>query len=186
MEAVLPRPRHWLWHFFAELISRPFEKSKDDRTAERLMKTYGDSIYRLAYSYVHNEADAEEILEDTILRHLEKAPEFENENHEKAWILRVAGNLSKDRIRYNKYRETDELEDNLAAEKREDLSFVWDAVKDLPVKYREVIHLYYYEGYSTDEIAEILHRRSATIRTELRRARMQLKSVLKEAYDFDE
>lgn len=186
MEAVLPRPRHSLWRFFAELLRRPSERSKEDRTAERLMNTYGDSIYRLAYSYVHNEADAEEILEDTILRYLEKAPDFENEAHEKAWTLRVAGNLSKDKIRYNKYRETDELEDNFAAEQREDLTFVWDAVKDLPVKYREVIHLYYYEGYSTDEIAQILHRRSSTVRTELRRARIQLKAVLKEAYDFDE
>lgn len=184
MEAVLPRPRHPIWHFFAKLINRSFTQS-DEGTAERLMNTYGPSIYRLAYSYVHNEADAEEVLEDTILRHLEKAPDFESKAHEKAWLMRVAGNLSKDRIRYNKYRETDELQDTLVSDNREDLSFVWEAVKDLPVKYREVIHLYYYEGYSTEEIAEILHRRSATVRTELRRARIQLKSVLKEAYDFE-
>ena len=69
-------------------------------------------------------------------------------------------------------------------EEREDLSFVWDAVKDLPVKYREVIHLFYYEGYSTAQIAQVLEKNETTVRSLLSRGRKQLKQVLKEAYDF--
>lgn len=73
----------------------------------------------------------------------------------------------------------------LIAEEREDLSFVWEAVKELPDKYREVIHLHYYEGYPTAHIAKILKRNESTIRSDLRRGRERLKEVLKEAYDFE-
>ena len=81
---------------------------------------------------------------------------------------------------------TDELNDELVAENREDLSFVWDAVKALPENYREVIHLFYYEGYSTKQIAKLLQKKEATVRSDLHRGREKLKAVLKEAYDFEE
>ena len=74
----------------------------------------------------------------------------------------------------------------MAAERREDLSFVWDAVNTLPVKYREVIHLFYHEGYSAVQIAKILQKNEATVRSHLHRGRILLKELLKEAYDFDE
>ena len=108
------------------------------------------------------------------------APRLENERHERAWLLRVAANLSKNRIAYDRLRRTDELDETLAAEEREDLSFVWEAVKSLPVRDREVIHLFYYEGYQTEEIARILGRSPATVRSQLTRARRQLRELLKE------
>ena len=92
--------------------------------------------------------------------------------------------MSKNRIDYNRLRETDELDEKLQQEEREDLAFVWEAVRELPEHYREVIHLYYYEGYSTKEIAKILQSRESTVRSNLKRGREKLKSVLKEAYDF--
>lgn len=152
--------------------------------AERLLDQYGNSILRLAYSYLHNRSDAEEIVQDTLIRFLQEAPAFNDANHEKAWCLRVAGNLAKNRIKYNAVRDADELSEELVEAQREDLSFVWEAVKALPVKYREVIHLFYHEGYSTAEIADILQRKEATVRSDLSRGREQLKAVLKEAYDF--
>lgn len=154
--------------------------------AEMILTRFGDSILRYAYTYLHNMSDAEEVLQDTLVQFLKTAPEFESENHEKAWLLRVAANLSKNRIRYNKLRETDELNDELAAEEREDLSFVWEAVKSLPVKYREVIHLFYHEGYQTAQIAKVLGRNESTVRSDLRRGREKLKEVLKGEYDFEE
>lgn len=156
------------------------------RQAEKILDTYGNNILRLAYSYLHNISDAEEILQDTLLQFLKTAPVFENSAHEKAWLMRVAGNLSKNRIEYNRLRSTDELNETLAAEEREDLSFVWEAVKSLPTKYREVIHLFYHEGYSTSEIADILDKKEATVRSCLQRGRGKLKEILKEAYDFEE
>ena len=120
-----------------------------------------------------------------MIQFLKTAPVFENKNHEKAWLLRVAANISKNKIKYNNLRKTDELNDTLIAEQREDLSFVWDAVKELPEKYREVIHLFYYEGYSAVQIAKILGKNEVTIRSHLHRGRTMLKQVLKEAYDFE-
>lgn len=106
--------------------------------------------------------DAEDILQETLIRYLQTMPELENASHEKAWLLKVAANLSKNRIDYNCVRQTDELEESLVAEKREDLRFVWEAVRALPQKYREVIHLFYHEGYSTAQIAQILEARETS------------------------
>lgn len=92
--------------------------------------------------------------------------------------------MSKDRIDYNRLRTSDELKEELVSEEREDLTFVWEAVKALPVQYREAIHLFYHEGYPTAQIARILHKKEATVRSDLRRGREKLKAVLKEAYDF--
>ena len=153
--------------------------------AEKALTDYGNSILRLAYSYLHNMSDAEDILQDTLIQLIKTAPVFESDGHEKAWLLHVAGNLSKNRIEYKKLRDADELDEMLAEEKNEDLSFLWDAVKSLPAKYREVIHLFYYEGYSTEEIAGILKEKDATVRSHLNRGRIQLRSILKEAYDFE-
>ena len=120
--------------------------SRTDQMAAEALNTYGNAILRCAYSYLHNMADAEEILQDTLLKLLTAAPTFDSEEHKKAWLLKVAANLSKNRIEYNALRDCDELDESLAAEGREDLSFVWEAVKQLPTQYREVIHLHYYEG----------------------------------------
>ncbi|OUN07700.1 RNA polymerase subunit sigma-70 [Flavonifractor sp. An92] len=150
------------------------------------MDQYGDRVLRLAYSYLHNQSDAEEVLQDTFLQYLRTAPELEGPEHEKAWLLHVAANLSKNRLAYNRVRSADALSETLAAEERPDLSFVWEAVKALPVKYREVLHLYHYEGYSTAEIARLLGRKESTVRSDLHRGRARLKDVLKEAYDFEE
>ena len=161
------------------------DKDFANRQAERFLDDYGNNILRLAYSYLHNLNDAEENLQDTLIKYLKILPHLESREHEKAWLLRVAGNLSKNRIEYNKMRYADEINEELIAEEREDLSFVWEAVKELPDKYREVIHLHYYEGYPTAHIAKILKRNESTIRSDLRRGRERLREVLKEAYDFE-
>lgn len=169
----------------AEPETADADREELNRRAETILTRYGNSILRLAYSYLHNMADAEEIVQDTLVQFLKTAPVFSDKSHEEGWLMRVAGNLSKNRIRYNRIRFTDELNDELVAEEREDLSFVWEAVKSLPVKYREVIHLFYHEGYSTAEIARILQRNESTVRSCLSRGRALLKSILKEAYDFE-
>lgn len=188
--------KRWLFYVLNELYLTVMEtsagirkkeqvQSKAALQAERILKEQGNVILRCAYSYLHNMSDAEEILQDVLLQYLKTEPVFRNPQHEKAWLLTVAANLSKNRIKYHRLRETDELKEELAAEQREDLSFVWEAVKSLPQTQREVVHLFYQEGFSTKEIAEILQRKEATIRTDLRRARMKLKEILKEEYDFE-
>ena len=192
---TLPLPLWWrLWQVlraFAAFAVRLLPKKEQSATeqagqmAAEALDTCGNAILRCAYNYLHNMADAEEILQETLLKMLTSAPNFESEEHKKGWLLRVAANLSKNRLEYNALRAYDELSEDLAEEGREDLSFVWEAVKDLPTQFREVIHLHYYEGYSTEEIALILGRNPSTVRSDLRRGREKLKSVLKEAYDFE-
>ncbi len=154
--------------------------------AERILDEYGNALLRYAYTFLHNTSDAEEILQETLIQFLKTRPEFENSRHEKAWLFRVAGNLSRNRIQYNAIRTTDELQDDLAAAEKEDLAFVWEAVKSLPERQRSAIHLFYQEGCSTAEIAEILKEKESTVRSDLRRARLKLKKILKEDYDFEE
>lgn len=186
----------WLWaavqraaaRFAAlapERTQRPESRALVNRRAEEILNTYGNSILRYAYSYLHNRSDAEEVLQDTLVKFLQTAPAFETPRHEKAWLMRVAGNLSKNRLDYNRVRQADELSEELSADGQEELSFVWEAVKALPEKLRAVIHLFYYEGYSTAEIARLLGRSEGTVRSDLTRSRAKLRETLKEAYDFE-
>lgn len=165
-------------------LSKTNSRERINYQAERMLSEYGNAVLRLAYSYLHNTADAEEVLQDTLVQFLRTAPALNTKEHEKAWLLHVAANLSKNRIKYNAIRKTDELMEELVAENRDDLSFVWEAIKALPDKYREVIHLFYHEGYQTAQIAQILGMKEATVRSNLSRGREKLKAVLKEAYDF--
>ena len=167
------------------VVSGSLSKERIAENAGRMLNSYGDSILRLSYSYLHNMADAEDVVQETLIKYMKTAPVFENEAHEKAWLLRVAANISKNKIDYNKVRQANELDERLAADEREDLSFVWEAVRSLPDNMRDVIHLFYHEGYSTKEIASILDRKESTVRSDLKRGRDKLKLVLKEVYDFD-
>ena len=157
--------------FSTEETAPPLQPSraKVNERATALLDRHGESILRLAYSYLHNQSDAEDILQDTLIQYLRKA-----------WLLRVAGNLSKNLLRAQGYRQADQLEETLVAQEREDLSYVWDAVKALPVPYREAIHLFYYEGYSTAQIAQILDQKESTVRSRLKRGREKLKPLLEE------
>mgnify|MGYP002542906808 FL=1 len=165
-------------------LSKASSRERINYQAERMLSEYGNTVLQLAYSYLHNAADAEEVLQDTLVQFLRTAPVLNTKEHEKAWLLHVASNLSKNRIKYNSIRQTDELMEELVAENRDDLSFVWEAVKALPDKYREVVHLFYHEGYQTAQIAQILGMKEATVRSNLSRGREKLKTALKEAYDF--
>ena len=153
--------------------------------AGEMLDLYGNSLLRMAYSYLHSMSDAEDVLQETLIRSLRARPLFDGEKHEKAWLMRVAINLSKDRLAYNRYRSHDELDERIPAEDRPDLSFVWEAVKQLPAQQAEVIHLFYEEGYSCADIAELLDKNEATVRSLMHRARGRLKELLKEAYDFE-
>lgn len=172
--------------FFADAAQVDSTSISNDvsTVATRLMQTYGNQLLRFAYTYVHNYEDAEDIVQETLISYMRTAPVFENEKHEKSWLFTVAANHSKNKIKSNNIRRADELNEELVAEKKEDLSFLWEAVKSLPEDYREVIHLFYQEDYTTAQIATVLKRRESTVRSQLKRARDKLKEILKEEYDF--
>lgn len=169
--------------FFSGEGTEPSAEERNQQ-AEQLLDRYGQSVLRLSYAYLHNMSDAEEILQDTLVQFLKTSPVFDSPDHEKAWLLRVASNLCKNRLIYDRRRRADPLSETLAQEDRPDLSFVWEAVKALPVHQREVVHLFYHEGFATAEIARIVGRKESTVRSDLRRARLRLKEILKEGYDL--
>ena len=140
-------------------------------------------IYRLCFTFMKCEADAEDCTEDIFVKVLTGNMFFEDQTHERKWLTIAAINLCKDRLksyaRKNVGSVDDEMMPDIAAPEQEDYSPVRDAVIALPPNHKDVIWLYYYEGYSTDEIAHMLDRPSSTIRNRLKDARKKLKKVLK-------
>ncbi len=140
----------------------------------------GSRVYRMAWSCCRAEAD--DITQEVFLRYLKKQPNFHDEEHRRAWFIRVTVNCCNKLWGSAWRRKTVALEETLAWETPED-SELHDALQQLPPKYREVIHLYYYEDMPTADIAAALHRKDATVRTQLTRARELLRQILKEEDD---
>ncbi len=146
-----------------------------------VLRTYADMVYRVAVRNTHEIADAEDVFSDTFLAYFTKKPEFENEEHRKAWLLRVAINRSRNIHRAQK--KTAKLDEDIAAVEREydrvelatDLK---EALSRMSSDYREVICLYYLQELSVHEIAQVLDKNESTIRTQLSRARKQLRGFL--------
>lgn len=145
----------------------------------RVVEEYSSILLRASYSLLKNREDAEDAVQETYLRYMEKAPDFDSLSHEKAWLLRVAINISKNHLASAWFRKRADLEEDIPALEPEEKE-VLESVLKLPIKYRTVIHLYYYEGYSLAEIAELLRTPLSTVTTQLSRARKKLALLLKE------
>jgi RNA polymerase sigma-70 factor (ECF subfamily) len=145
------------------------------------VERYGPMVYRLAYAFVRSRADADDVFQEVFLRYHRAAPDFETEDHEKAWLLRVTANCAKMTLATPWHRRVVPLED-VYTYKDATESTIDAALAQLPPKYRAVIHLFYYEGYQTEEIAQILGRSPSTIRSQLARGRQKLKELLKEDF----
>jgi len=142
---------------------------------------YRNNVYAAAFSCVRNAADAADLQQETFMRLYTCGKEFESDTHIKAWLLRVALNLSKNHLRDHRRVVLTELSDSLPAPVDTQRQDVLAAVLELPDKYRIPIHLYYYEDYSVREIAEILELTEGAVKTRLRRGRNLLeKSIGKE------
>ena len=146
----------------------------------RAVTDYGGAVYRLALCRLQNPADAEDVSQDVFLRLLDQPADGWEGERLKAWLLRTALNRCTDLHRFRLRRPVLPLEavPGLAAADDEGDSELWDAVARLPEKLRTVVHLYYAEDYSTDEIAALLGIPPATVRTRLRRGRVKLKDLL--------
>ena len=144
---------------------------------ERVVNTYADTLQKLAFTYLHSVADAEDVAQDVFMKLLMKKPHFQDREHEKAWLIRVTINACKDRLRRAE-RGVLPIEEALAVEEKGGDSELLNEVMMLPEKYRTVIHLHYYEGYSVREIAALLRRPVGTVATHLTRGRQQLKRQL--------
>lgn len=146
---------------------------------EEFVRKYESRVYRTAVAIMGNRADAEDIVQDAFIKVLEKRPEFESPEHEIAWLIRVTVNLCRSRLRSKWWKKREPLLDSYPARSESEQQLM-ETILSLPAKYRIVLYLFYYEGYSTREIAEITEQKKSTVRSLLTRARQKLGALLKE------
>ena len=156
-------------------------------STQEAFQRYGDRVFSTAFSICQNREDADDVVQDTFLKYHNQNKDYIDDSHLKAWLLRVAINRSKDlstafwrrnRVSWEEYM--GELEFVQPEDK-----VLFEAVMQLPQKYRVVIHLFYYEEYSIAEIASSLHRSQTAVKSQLNRGRKLLKSLLTEDGQHD-
>ena len=146
---------------------------------ESFVREHENSVYRAADAITASHADAEDVVQVAFLCAYEKAPEFSSVEHEKAWLLRVTINLCNSLLRTPWHKRTVPLLDVYPATEQEQ-GYLLEQIMALPHKYRTVIHLFYYEGYSVKEIAKLTEQEESTVRSQLTRARKKLKIIIEE------
>ena len=158
---------------------------RTDKEIAEIYKRHMKMVYRVCFAYMKNAADTEDTVQDTFYKLIKSGTEFESEEHEKAWLIRVAMNVCKNSLRHW-FRKRENFADyeNLRSSKYIEVDYTFEVVMGLPDKYKAVTYLYYYEGYTTPEISSILEKPQSTIRNYLHEAR----GVLKERIggDFNE
>lgn len=159
-----------------------------DNYIRYVLDTYSQTLIKLCYTYVRNVCDAEDIAQDVFVALLKRGKPFESTEHERAWLIRTAVNKSKNHLKSGWIKRTVPLDNTSASEsdRSEEKNEVMEAVLSLPEKYRIVIHLFYYNGYTINEISEIVGKKPATVGTLLARGRGLLKEMMIGGFDEDE
>lgn len=147
-----------------------------------IIEKYSDMVYRIALTRTGIIENAEDVFQEVFIKYSEKKPIFENEEHEKAWFIRVTINLTKNVNMSAWNKKVITLDENIEFETKEEEN-VFSIVRELPQNYRTIIYLLYYEGYKVKEIAHIMKKREGTIKTWLFRARNMLKDKLKGGFE---
>lgn len=158
-----------------------------DEQLQNMMDAWGDAVFRLALRRTTNKQDAEDIAQVVFLRYFQNPPLFTDDDHAKAWFLRVAMNCCNDyhRNAWNQRRRS--LTDTEEAHQVDTASptRVQEAVAALPEKQQIALHLFYEEGYTSDAIATITNEKATTVRSHLHRARAALRQTLGGSYDWN-
>ena len=139
---------------------------------------YKDLLFRIAFTYVKNREDSEDVLQEAFYKLLYKAPEFENEEHEKRWLIRITVNMCKNHLGLYWNRNKTDLADIEAWQMTKEEIHVLDEVLSLPGKVKTVVYLHYFEGYKCSEIAEILSVKESAVKMRLKKGRELLKIEL--------
>ena len=136
-----------------------------------------ETVYRICYVYMKNKTDAEDMTQNTFMKYLKYNPIFENLEHEKAWFIVTATNNCKNHFK-TWWNKNTCLNNDFEISYQDKNDETLEIVLNLPTKYKQVIYMYYYEGYSTVEIAELLNTNESTIRTHLLKGRNLLKEKM--------
>ena len=154
-----------------------------DAHIRRVLEAHSPMLLRLAYSSLGSTADAEDVVQDTFLALLDRRKPFKDQEHEKAWLIKVTCNKCKNVLKSPLRTRRSPMPDQLPAPEREEWPEVLEAVMSLPLAYRVPVHLFYSEGWSTAEIAAYLGISPVTARTRLHRGRTLLREALKGGND---
>lgn len=149
---------------------------------EIIVHKYGNMLFRLCLITLGNASDAEDVVQETMIKYLQKAPVFENEQHEKAWLIKVATNKCRDMLRYRNNHPLVDVEEIVELTKDTNDSDIIDALMTLPERYRIVLVLYYVEEYSVKEIAGFLGKSTSAIKMRLQKGRRMLKETYRKEY----
>lgn len=149
-----------------------------------MTEKYFDTVYRLALARTKDKAHAEDVTQDVFLRYIKTDKAFDSEEYIKAWLLRVTINCSNSLFTSSWYKNTAPLTEDISFES-EEKSAVYYAVMELPSKYRTVVYLFYYDGMSVAEIAQIMNTKESTVKSQLHRSREMLKKLLKGGCDYE-
>lgn len=155
---------------------------RSEHEVNRAMEQYADIVWRLCMIHLKSYHDSEDIFQTVFLKYVLSSIMFENEEHEKAWFIRVTINLTKNLHNQAWNRKTVALEENIKFEEKEEEN-IFQIVSTLPENYRTVIYLFYYEGYKVKEISKIMKTREGTIKTWLSRARESLKEKIEGGFE---
>lgn len=160
---------------------------RNEEEANRAIRLYADTVRRICMVHLKNYSDTEDIFQTVFLKYVLHSEPFESEEHEKAWIIRVTVNACKDLLKNVFRSRTVPLETLVETPQAQELRHteLLEAVLSLPAKYKDVVYLYYYEGYSAEEISRILKKNVNTVYTLLTRARKILKKELEGVTDIE-
>ena len=150
------------------------EYTNKNQYLEKMVEKYSNMIYRLALIRTKTKENSEDVYQDVFLRLAKKMPDFKSEEHEKAWLIRVTINCSKNLLNSKFFKNTSELKEDIPFETEEKHN-IYYSVQKLPIKYKTIVHLYYYENYKIKEISQILKMKENTVKSYLARAREKLK-----------
>ena len=153
---------------------------RSNEETERAIRLYADMVYRISILYLKNEAEAQDVFQDVFLKYALSSCAFESNENEKAWLIRVTINSCKDQLKSFFRKKKLPLEDafDWGYNDKAKTSDTLEAVLALPKKYKDVIYLYYYEGYSAEEIGELVSKNKNTVYTLLARGRKILEKKL--------
>lgn len=153
---------------------------RSEQEINRAVERYADTVRRICMIHLKSYHDTEDIFQNVFLKYVQSSAVFENEEHEKAWFIRVTVNACRDLLKSFFRSHTVPLEEavTLSEKMAPDYSEVWEAVLSLPVKYRDVVYLHYYEGYTAVEMGSILGKNVNTVYTLLTRSRQLLREKL--------
>lgn len=158
-----------------------------DGYIDKILCEYSDMVYRIALTNTKQKFDADDIFQEVFLAFFKSSVQFESEEHIKYWLIRVTVNFCKKHHRSVWQKKTVSLDTamQLSAPMTEQEFAVYEAVCKLPVKYRTVIQLFYFEDMTVDEISRVLHRKNTTVKSQLARARAKLREMLKGDYFYE-